>query len=130
VGNSSTFKKIVIKQAEHPLLLLDGNFVFRRTFDAACRLDGIKLKILFESRTPHTLLAMAAFGHGVAVIPSALRVPANAFRIVRITYRGEPLREPLAVYRPAQRPLTPYGEAFLGMLREYVEEVFPVTRAA
>jgi DNA-binding transcriptional LysR family regulator len=114
--------------AEHPLLLLDGSFIFRRTFDAACRLAGIKPKIMFESRTPHTLLAMAERGHGVAVIPSALRVPPATFRIVRVTYRGEPLREPLAVYWQTRRPLPPYGGAFLDMLRAYVREVFPVTR--
>jgi DNA-binding transcriptional LysR family regulator len=116
--------------AEHPLLLLDGSFIFRRTFDAACRLAGIRPNIMFESRTPHTLLAMAECGHGVAIIPSALRASPDKFCIVRITYRGEPLREPLAVYWQTRRPLPPYGQAFLGMLREYVREVFPVTRPA
>ena len=39
----------------HPLLLLDTSYVFRRTFDAACRLAGLLPTIAFESRTPHTL---------------------------------------------------------------------------
>ena len=59
--------------APYPLLLLDSSFVFRRNFDAACRLAGFTPNIRFESRGPHTLLAMAERGHGVAVIPSALR---------------------------------------------------------
>ena len=54
-------------------LLLDAGFVIRRTFDAACRLAGLKPNILLESRAPHTLLALAEAGHGVAIIPSALR---------------------------------------------------------
>src|SRR5258705_11402408 len=78
-----------------PLLLLDGSFVFRRNFDAACRLAGFDPSIRFESRGPHTLLAMAERGHGVAVIPSALRTDRHALRIVGLTYRDNPLREPL-----------------------------------
>ena len=59
--------------ASYPLLVLDAGFTVRRTFDAACRLAGVKPKILFESRAPHTLLALAQAGHGVAIIPSALQ---------------------------------------------------------
>jgi hypothetical protein len=55
--------------ASYPLLLLDAGFVSRRTFDATCRTAGIEVRSVFESRTPHTLLAMAEAGHGVAVVP-------------------------------------------------------------
>lgn len=94
--------------APYPLLLLDGSFVFRRTFDAACRLAGFQPNIKFESRGPHTLLAMASKGHGVAIIPSALQTDRYALRIVRVTYRGKPLREPLAVFWDKRRPLPRY----------------------
>ena len=96
--------------APYPLLLLDGSFVFRRNFDAACRLAGFEPAIRFESRTPHTLLAMAERGHGVAVIPSALRTDRHSLRIVGLTYRGKPLREPLAVFWDKRRPLPRYGD--------------------
>ena len=64
--------------APHPLLLLESSFVVRSTFDAACRLAGLKPKILIESRAPHTLLALAEAGHGVAVIPSVLPTTATS----------------------------------------------------
>ena len=79
--------------APHPLILQDPAFVVRRVFDAACRLAGLKPDILLESRAPHTLVAMAEAGHGVAIIPSALRTRHYKVRIFGVTYRGKPLRE-------------------------------------
>jgi DNA-binding transcriptional LysR family regulator len=114
--------------AQFPLLLLDGSFVFRRNFDAACRLAGFKPNIRFESRTPHTLLAMAERRHGVAVIPSALPTDKHALRIVRLVYRGKPLREPLAIFWDKRRPLPRYAMAFCEMLADYMRKVFPITR--
>lgn len=114
--------------AVHPLLLLDTSFVSRRTFDATCRLAGTRTNVVFESRTPHTLLAMAERGHGVAIVPSAVRVDRYRLRVVRVTYGGKPLREPLAVFWDKRRPLPSYATAFCTMLAEYVREVFPISR--
>jgi DNA-binding transcriptional LysR family regulator len=114
--------------ARYPLLLLDGSFAFRRTFDAACRLAGFEPSLKFESRTPHTLLAMAECGHGVAVIPSALRTDRHTLRIVGLTYRGKPLREALALFSVNRRPLPGYATHFCEMLAEYMRKVFPITR--
>src|SRR3954469_17994356 len=63
----------------HPLLLLDTSFGVRATFDAACRLAGITPQVFFESRSPHTLLALAEAGHGVAIVPSVQ--PTSRYRL-------------------------------------------------
>jgi DNA-binding transcriptional LysR family regulator len=118
----------IARLAAYPLLVLDTSFVSRRNFDATCRLAGIEANIVFESRTPHTLLAMAERGHGVAIVPSAVRIDRYSLRIVRVTYRGKPLREPLAVFWDKRRPLPCYATAFCAMLAEYVREVFPISR--
>jgi DNA-binding transcriptional LysR family regulator len=114
--------------APHPLLLLDNSFVFRHTFDAACRLARFEPIIKFETRTPQTLLAMAERGHGVAVIPSALPSDRHALRILGLTYRGKPLREQLAIFWDKRRPLPAYAEAFCELLAEFMQKVFPITR--
>jgi DNA-binding transcriptional LysR family regulator len=114
--------------APHPLLLLDRSYIFRRTFDAACRLARIEPHVAFESRTPHTLLAMAEAGRGVAVVPSTLKANRYALRIAGITYRGRALREPLAIFWDKRRPLPGYATAFCQMLAGYVRDAFPVTR--
>jgi DNA-binding transcriptional LysR family regulator len=114
--------------APYPLLLQDPGFMLRRVFDAAGRLAGLKPNILLESRAPHTLLALAEAGHGVAIFPSALRTYHRNLRIVAVTYRGKPLRWPLMMLWYRQRPLPHYATAFCEMLGEYYREVFPITR--
>lgn len=114
--------------ASYPLLLEDTGFVFRRTFDAACRLAGLEPNIKFESRAPHTLLAMAEAGHGVAIIPSALRTHRYKLRIVGVTHQSKPLRQALAIFWDKRRPLPPYATAFCRLFAEHVAEVFPITR--
>jgi DNA-binding transcriptional LysR family regulator len=114
--------------APYSLLVLDTDYVFRRNFDAACRLAGILPNIAYESRTPHTLLAMAESGHGVAIVPSALRTDRYRLRIAALAYRGEPLRERSAIFWDRRRPLPPYADAFCDMLGAHMREVFPISR--
>ena len=114
--------------APHPLLLLDSGYGFRRAFDAACRLAGVAPKVRFESHAPHTLLALAEAGHGVAIIPSALQTHRYVLRIFGVTYRGRPLREPLSILWDKRRPLPRYAITFCEMWTEHVREVFPISR--
>ena len=118
----------IAQLAPYPLLLLDNSYVFRRNFDAACRLAGLEPDIAYESRTPHALLAMAESGHGVAVIPSGLRTDRHRLRIVAVTYRGKPLREHLAIYWDKRRPLPRYATGFCAMLAAHMREVFPISK--
>lgn len=118
----------IARLARYPLLLLDSGFVFRRNFDAACRLANFVPNVKFESRGPHTLLALAERGHGVAVIPSALRADRHLLRIVGLNYRRKPLREPLAVFWDKRRPLPGYATEFRTMLAAHMRKVFPITR--
>lgn len=118
----------ISKLATVPLLVLASDFMVRRAFDAACRLAGVTPNIRMASRAPHTVLALAEAGHGVAIIPSQLRADRYRLRIARITYRGRPLREPLAMLWDRRRPLPRYAVAYCEMLREYAREIFPITR--
>ncbi|MGE0725124.1 MAG: LysR family transcriptional regulator [Alphaproteobacteria bacterium] len=111
--------------APHPLLLLDPAFVVRRTFDAACRLARVKPNVLIETRAPHTLLALAEAGHGVAIIPWALQTHRYDVRITRVTYRGQPLREPLTILWDKRRPLPRYAVEFSRMLAQHVRHADP-----
>jgi DNA-binding transcriptional LysR family regulator len=114
--------------ASYPLLLLESGYSVRRVFNAACRLAGIEPNILLESRAPHTLLAFAEAGHGVAIIPSLLRTDRYALRIVRVTHGRKPLRERLVIQWDSRRPMPPYAECFCEALAEYMGEVLPITR--
>lgn len=114
--------------AKFPLLLMDTGFGFRRAFDAASRMAGLKPTVVFESRNPHTLLALAEAGHGVAIVPSQLQCHRYQLRIVGLTYRGRPLREPLTISWDKRRPLPRFATDYCGMLAAYMREIFPISR--
>ena len=112
----------------YPLLLMETGFYVRQTFDAACRLAGLKPQIFLESRTPHALLAFAEAGHGVAIVPSVLPTHRYRLRISRITHRRRPLQEQLSVFWNRRRVLPQYAKDFSEFLGAYMREVFPISR--
>jgi len=114
--------------AEFPLLLLEGGFGFRRAFDAASRMARLKPRILFESRNPHTLLALAEAGHGVAIVPSQLQCRRYKLRIVGLSHRRRLLREPLTISWDKRRSLPRFASDYCTMLAAYMRETFPITR--
>ena len=112
----------------HPLLLLDSSFAVRAAFDAACRVAEFKPNIAFESRTPHTLLALAEAGHGVAIVPSVMPTHRYDLQIARLAYRRKPLREAYAIVWDPRRLPPPSAKDFCQSLVSYVREVFPISR--
>ena len=126
LGQRSTIE--VARLAPFPLLLMDSGFGFRRAFDAASRMAGLRPTIMFESRNPHTLLALAEAGHGVAVVPSQLQCHRYQVRILGLTYRGRPLQEPLTIIWDKRRPLPRFAAEYCEMLAAYMREVFPISR--
>lgn len=126
LGDKETIE--VARLSGLPLLLMDSGFGFRRAFDAASRMAGLIPTIKFESRNPHTLLALAEAGHGVAIVPSQLQCHRYSLRIVGLTYRGRPLREPLTVSWDNRRSLPRFATDYCAMLASYMREIFPITR--
>jgi len=114
--------------ASYPLLLLDNTFAVRAAFDAACRVAEFRPNIAFESRTPHTLLALAESGHGVAIVPSVMPTHRYDLQIVRLTYRQKALREAYGIAWDKRRSLPPSAHDFCQSLLTYVREVFPISR--
>jgi DNA-binding transcriptional LysR family regulator len=114
--------------AAYPLLLLDSSFYVRKTFDAACRLAGVTTNIFIESRAPHTLLALAEAGQGVAIVPSVLPTNRCRLRVARITHKRRPLRETFAVLRDKRRVLPPYAKDFCESLATHLRDVLPISQ--
>jgi DNA-binding transcriptional LysR family regulator len=112
----------------HPLLLLNKDFAVRGAFDAACRVAEFKPQVFFESATPHTLLALAEAGHGIAIVPSVLPTHRYNVRVTRLEYRRKPLRETYAIVRSPNRSLPAAADEFCRALSAHVREVFPISR--
>jgi LysR family nitrogen assimilation transcriptional regulator len=120
----------IAKLAPYPLLLLDSSSVIRGTFNAACRLAGLKPNIFVESRSPQALLALAEAGHGVAIVPSVLPTHRYRLRVARIMHRRRPLREPWAALWDKRRALPPHARDFCESLAAHIREVFPLLQSA
>jgi len=114
--------------APHPLLLLDSGYSVRRLFNAACRVADVEPNILLESRAPHTLLALAEAGQGVAIIPSVLRINRYRLKVARVTHRRRPLRDRYVIQWDKRRPIPSYAENFCATLAAYMRDVLPITR--
>ena len=107
----------------YALLLLDTSYAFRTQFDAVCRLAGIVPKIVFQSRSVHTLLALAEAGHGVAIIQSAAQVARYDLRTARLFHRRKPLQIPMATIWDRRRHLPPFAKAFCERLTDHFTTV-------
>jgi LysR family nitrogen assimilation transcriptional regulator len=118
----------IVSLASFPLLLLDSGYSVRRLFNAACRLADVKPNILLESRAPHTLLALAEAGQGVAIIPSMLRTDRYKLKIARLMHRRKPLRDRYVIQWDKRRPMPSYAHTFCAALAEYMREVLPITQ--
>src|SRR3954452_3633102 len=114
--------------ASYPLLLLESGYSIRRLFNAACRLADVEPNILLESRAPHTLLALAEAGQGVAIIPSVLRTDRYRLKIARLTHRRKPLRDRYVIQWDKRRPMPSYAQTFCTSLAEYMRKVLPITQ--
>jgi LysR family transcriptional regulator, nitrogen assimilation regulatory protein len=118
----------IVQLATHPLLLLDSGYSVRRLFNAACRVADVEPNILLESRAPHTLLALAEAGQGVAVIPSVLRTDRYRLKIARVSHRRKPLRDRYVIQWDKRRPMPSYAQSFCAELAAYMRKVLPITQ--
>jgi DNA-binding transcriptional LysR family regulator len=113
---------------DEPLLLLRRDFGSRATFDAACREAGVRPRSLFESGEPHSLLALAEQGHGVAVVPSTVLFDAWRVHVAPIVHAGHPLADAVAVAWDPRRVLPRYADAFVEELAASTRRSYPGRR--
>jgi DNA-binding transcriptional LysR family regulator len=116
----------ICRIATYPLLLLDSGFLVRKTFDAACRLAGLRPNIMIESHSPHTLLALAEQEHGIAIVTSVQQIQRYTLRMVNISYERRPLRETITIMWDKQRGRPRYAQEFCELVAAHMHKIFPV----
>jgi DNA-binding transcriptional LysR family regulator len=108
-----------------PLLLSSHGFASREWFYTACQATHIKPRVIFESTTPHTLIALAAGDHGIAVLPTAVLIPRERVCIVSLVQNGASIgRWRIIAWNP-ERFLSPYAEWFIDELVTYWQRNYP-----
>jgi DNA-binding transcriptional LysR family regulator len=111
--------------ARERLLMLAPEFQTRQLFEATCRARNLDLDVILESRSPQSLVALAAAGHGVAIVPSVVALARARVAIVGLVHEGRPLGFWVRAIRDPRRYLPPYGEAFIETLAHYTKRSFP-----
>ena len=77
--------------ADEPLLRLTPGFASHGWFEAACQIAHIRPRVVFESTAPQTLIALARAAHGIAVVPSPVRIPRTGVRVAVVVHRRVPV---------------------------------------
>jgi len=114
----------IAELANAPFLLLNRGFTSREWFDSACGAERIRPRVLLESAAPHTLIALARMGYGIAVVPSNVAVPGGV-RAVPLVQRGIPLGRWLNISWDPRRLLAVYAEQFVDELVEHCRRDYP-----
>jgi LysR family cyn operon transcriptional activator len=115
----------VTELADEQLLRLSSSFASHGWFEAACQVAHIRPRVLLESVAPQTLIALARTGHGVAVVPSPVRIPRAGVRAAVVVHRGVSIgRWAVAAWDP-QRFLPPYAVQFVEELVAHCRRGYP-----
>ena len=115
----------VAELADEPLLLLRNEFASRDWFDTACRVARIRPRVLLESGAPHTAIALAGAGYGIAVVPSTVVIPAGQVRGIALLQRGAAVGRWLRVAWQPERFLSVYAEQFIEELWSHCQRAYP-----
>jgi LysR family transcriptional regulator, cyn operon transcriptional activator len=114
----------VTEFADEPLLRLSSSFASHGWFEAACQVAHIRPRVMLESVAPQTLIALARTGHGVAVVPSPVRIP-KGVRAAVVVHRGVSIgRWAVAAWEP-QRFLPLYAMQFVEELVAHCRRGYP-----
>ena len=106
---------------DEPLVLLRSGFASRDWFQAACGVAHLRPRVMLETAAPHTAVALAGSGYGIAVVPSTVRIPRESVRASALVQRGSGIGAWLRVAWDPQRFLAPYA-------RRFIEELVPYCR--
>jgi DNA-binding transcriptional LysR family regulator len=111
--------------ADEPLMLPQQGFGSREWFDIACDIAHIQPRPLLQSAAPHTLVALAATGYAIAILPSNATVPREGVRAVPLVHRGASIGRWAQIAWDPQRFLAPYAGQFTAELAVHCRRDFP-----
>jgi len=111
--------------ADELLLRLTASFASHGWFDSACRVAHVRPRIVHESAAAQTLIALAKAGHGIALVPSPVRIPHAGISVAVVMHREIPLGLwTIAAWDPL-RYLAPYASRFIEGLADHCQRGYP-----
>jgi DNA-binding transcriptional LysR family regulator len=115
----------VAELADEPLLLLRHEFASRDWFETACRVARTRPRVLLESGAPHTSIALAAAGYGIAIVPSTVAIPPGRVRGIPLLQRGAAIGRWLRVAWQGERFLSVFAKHFIEELWTHCQRGYP-----
>lgn len=111
--------------ADHPLLLLHRAFASRLWFEEACQQAHFRPRLLLESAAPYTLIALAAAGYGIAIVPSPVAIRSDGVLARPLVNGSASIGRWTTIAWHPERYLAPYAKRFMDELVAHVEHWFP-----
>ncbi len=111
--------------ADERLLLLRKGFITRQLFDGACQVAHITPRVILESGSPHCLLSLVQGGHGVAIIPSTVRMTPIRHRVLALQQDGRQLGLWMSAIWDPRRYLPPAGRIFIEEAYRFTRRQYP-----
>ncbi|HWV83145.1 MAG TPA: LysR family transcriptional regulator [Hyphomicrobiaceae bacterium] len=111
--------------AQFNLMALRSGFGSRDWFDTTCRGAGIHPTLVFESASHNAVLALAAAGYGVGILPSAVSPASAQVRLLPIVHDGLPVGRWTMIAWSRRRHLPAYAETFIEAFSAYARQHYP-----
>ena len=115
----------VTELMRNPLLLLGHDFQTRVLFDEACQAAQFEPSVRLESRSPQSLVALAGAGHGIAIVPSAVRIDVSRVAVAGMLNGPRPLGSWSHVVWDSRRYLPTYAQGLIVVLEDYAKTSYP-----
>jgi DNA-binding transcriptional LysR family regulator len=115
----------IAELVDEPLLLPQHGFGSREWFDVACDMAHIQPRSLLQSAAPHTLVALAATGYAIAILPSNAGMLHEGVRPVPLVHHGAPIGRWTHVAWDPERFHAPYADQFTSELAVRCRRDFP-----
>jgi DNA-binding transcriptional LysR family regulator len=78
-----------------------------------------------ESAAPHTVLALAAAGHGIGIVPSNVQIPTKGVSAIPLMRDQIPIGQWVVVAWNPERFLAEYAKQFVEELVAYCRRNYP-----
>jgi DNA-binding transcriptional LysR family regulator len=115
----------IAELAPHQLLLLRKNFLSRQLFDRACVAAHVNPRILLDSNSANSLLALVGAGQGIAILPSTVRLESSPQQRVVPLRHGKPIGMWMSVIWHPKRYLTPAARLFIETAQRLTRRRYP-----
>jgi LysR family cyn operon transcriptional activator len=104
---------------------LRAGFGSRDWFDAACRGAGIHPTVVFESASHNAVLALAAAGYGIGILPSAVSPTTVPVRLMPIVHDGLPIGRWTMIAWSRRHHLPAYAATFVDEFSAFARRHYP-----